>query len=292
MANDLDGKVILVTGATEGIGKAAALEFARRGAALTLVGRSREKTERVLAELKAASGNDRIEALLGDLASMADVRAIARKFKETHDRLDVLVNNAGATFDEYRTTPDGLEQTFALNHLAYFQLTVELLELLRRTPHARVVSTSSGAHAMGRIDLPDIAVRANGKAGFRAYGDSKLANILFTRELARKLAGSTATANCFHPGFVATGFAQNTKGFVKGAFSLGQRLFARTPEKGAETLVWLATSPEAAGYTGQYFHDRKVSWTSRPAKDDALAARLWALSEELVAKTQARADGK
>ncbi|WP_437618786.1 SDR family oxidoreductase [Sorangium sp. So ce1151] len=286
MAKDLEGKVFLVTGATEGIGKAAAMEFARRGATLVLVGRSKEKGERVVSELAAASGNDRIELLLGDLSRLADVRAVADAFRAKHDRLDVLVNNAGAFFNECKLSDDGIEMTFALNHVAYFLLTTRLLDILQKTPGARVISTSSGAHRAGKVDLATIAKR-DGRAGMRAYGDSKLANVLFTRELARRLAGSGATANCYHPGFVRTGFARGFLG-ARGPVTTwlveqAGRLLARSPEKGAETLVWLATSPEAATFNGEYFYDLKVASVSKLAQDEALARGLWKLSEELVA---------
>jgi len=282
MANDLEGKVILVTGATEGIGKAAALDFAKRGATLVLVGRNRDKSERVLAELKAESGNDKIELLLGDLSKMAEVRAVADAFRAKHDRLDVLVNNAGAVFMEHQLSADGIELTFALNHVAYFVLTTRLLDILQKTPGARVVSTSSGAHHMGKLDLDTITKR-NGKAGFAAYGDSKLANILFTRELARRLAPSGGTANAIHPGYVRTGFGLNNTSRLMGLSKLVSKYLARTPEKGAETIIWLATSPEAAKFNGEYFYDMKVARTSKRAKDDALAKGLWELSEKLSA---------
>lgn len=280
MAKELDGKIFLVTGATEGIGKAAALAFAKEGASLALVGRSRDKTERTVGELKAASGNGNIESLIGDMSSIAEVRAVAQKFRDTHDRLDVLVNNAGAVFKEYAVSADGLEMTFALNHVGYFVLTTALLDLVKQTPGARIVSTSSGAHMTGKVDLQTIAKR-NGKAGFSAYADSKLANILFTRELARRLEGTSATANCMHPGFVQTGFGLNNPGWMASLIKVSGSLFARTPEKGAETLVWLATSAEAGQHNGQYFHDKKVARISKRAQDDALAKGLWQLTEKL-----------
>lgn len=280
MAEDLEGKVFLVTGATEGIGKAATHQFARRGAALVLVGRSREKGERVVREIASASGNERIELLVGDMSRIADVRAVADQFRARHDRLDVLVNNAGALFTEYQTSDDGLEMTFALNHMAYFVLTAALLDLLQKTPGSRVVSTSSFAHRSGKMDLATIAKR-DGKAGLAAYSDSKLANVLFTRELARRL-GSRSTANCFHPGFVRTGFGANNRGGAAWLLKVLAPMFARTPEKGAETLVWAATSAEAASYTGEYFHDCKPTRMAKLAKDEALARRLWELSEELA----------
>lgn len=282
MARDLSEKTFLITGGTEGIGKAAALNFAQRGAKLTLVARSREKGERVRSELIAASGNDQIDLIFADLCKLADMRAVAAEFQKRRDRLDVLVNNAGAIFNRLEHSADGFEMTFALNHLSYFLLSRELLPLLRKTPGARVVSTSSGAHAIGKVDFDDLAKRPSRKTGFNVYGDSKLLNILFTRELARRLAGSSATANCFHPGFVHTGFGQNNKGVIAVAIKLTASLFARTPEKGAETLIWLATSPEAAQHNGQYFHDKKLGKLTAIAKDDALAGKLWEFSEKLV----------
>jgi retinol dehydrogenase 12 len=282
MAKGLEGKVFLVTGATEGIGKAAALDFARRGATLVLVGRNKEKSERVVAELKAASGNDRVDLLLGDMSALADVRAVADAFRAKHDRLDVLVNNAGALFNDYKLSADGFEMTFALNHLGYFLLTTRLLDLLQKTPGARVVSTASAAHHLGRMNLATVAKRS-GRAGFVAYGDSKLANILFTRELARRLASSGVVVSCFHPGYVRSGFGLNNGGVQAWLAAKVAGVFARTPEKGAETLLWLATSPEAAKFNGEYFFDLKLAALSKRAKDDALAKGLWTLSEELTA---------
>lgn len=282
MAQDLTGKVFLVTGATMGIGKEACRAFARWGATLAIVGRSQEKTERVRAELVQDSGNDRIEVLIGDLSRVAEVEQVAADFRTRHERLDVLVNNAGAMFTNRQESADGFELTFALNHLAYFVLTRELWGLLAGTSAARVVSTASAAHKTGVVDLQDIAYASKGYSGWRAYGSSKLANILFTRELARR-AGGSFIANCVHPGWVATGFALNNPGAVPVLIRLVGAVFARTPAKGAETVVWAATSPEAAQLNGEYLHDRKVAPTSDLAKDDSLAAGLWELSERLVA---------
>ena len=282
MANEMSGKVVLITGATEGIGKAAAVELAKQGATVAIVGRSKDKSERVLAEVKAASGSDKVELFLADLSRLSDVRALATAFRAKHDRLDVLANNAGAVFNTYQISSDNFEMTFALNHLGYFLLTHLLLDLLKKTPGARVVSTSSDAHLSGKINLETIATRPNRDSGFGSYGDSKLANILFTRELKRKLEGSGVTANCFHPGVVRTGFGLNNKGIMAAGIKLLGPLFFRTPEKGAETLVWLASSPEAASFNGEYFHDKKVSRISKRAQDDAMAGQLWQLSEKLV----------
>jgi NAD(P)-dependent dehydrogenase (short-subunit alcohol dehydrogenase family) len=282
MAKDLTGKVFLITGATDGIGKAAARQFVERGADVTIVARSKVKGERVLAELAEGIAEARVDLLVYDLSKLSEVRAAAAAFKAKHDRLDVLVNNAGGLFQKKQLSADGFEMTFALNHLAYQVLTTELLDLLRRTPGARVVSTSSGAHMTGKINFDDLARRPSGKVGFTAYGDSKLANILFTRELARRLAGSGATANCFHPGFVRTAFGQNNGGLLAMTIGAFAAAFARTPQKGAETLVYLATSPEVAGQSGQYFYDKKVARTTALAKDDALATRLWEYTEKLA----------
>ena len=281
MEQDLTGKVFLVTGATEGIGKAAARTFSRRGATVVLVGRNPQKTAQVQAEISAKMGTGPVETIIGDLSLMAETRRVAAEFKARHDRLDVLVNNAGAVFDSKQMTAEGIEMTFALNHLGYFLLTHELRGLLEQTPDARVVSTSSGAHRMGNFDFDDLVKRDKVYGGFQVYGDSKLANILFTRELARRLQPAGVLANCFHPGMVGTGFGLNGRGLTYWMVKTTYWLIARTPEKGAETLVWLATSPEAADKTGEYFYNRRVARTRREAKDDALAGRLWSLSERL-----------
>lgn len=289
MANELEGKVVLLTGGTEGIGKAAALALAQRGASLTLVGRKPEKAAQVVAELKAASGNPRVEPLLGDLSRLAEVRRLAAEFKARHGRLDVLVNNAGAAFRAPLLGPDGYELTFALNHLAYFQLTTALLDLLRSTPGARVVSTSSAMHTVGALDLERTPTSLEGP-GWRAYGTSKLCNILFTRELQRRLEGTDASANCFHPGTVRTRFGA-FGGDLGPLMNFGYALvrpFARTPEQGADTLVWLASAPEAAALKGQYVSDRRPVAPSRRARDPRLAEALWARSEQLCAEAVAR----
>jgi NAD(P)-dependent dehydrogenase (short-subunit alcohol dehydrogenase family) len=281
MTDDMTGKVVLLTGGTDGIGRAAALELARRGAALTIVGRNRAKSEGVLAELDAVSAPGRHRLLLGDLSRLAEVRRVADELAGSSPRLDVLVNNAGAVFKTRQLSADGVEMTFALNHLSPFLLTALLRPLLEKTPGARVVTTSSGAHHMGRMDLADVARREQGYAAFRVYGDSKLANILFTRELARRLAGTGVTATCFHPRWVATRFGLDNPGLGAKLLGVVGPVLARSPQKGAETLVWLAASDAAAGRTGEYFQDRRPARASARARDDGLAARLWALSEEL-----------
>jgi len=290
MSHDLAGKVFLVTGATDGIGRAAATAFAARGATLTIVGRDREKTERVLAELKAGSGNDKVDLLLCDLSRLAEVRRAAEEFKAKHDRLDVLANNAGATFRSPMLGPDGFELTFALNHLAPFQLTTSLLDLIKATPNARVVSTSSAMQARGRLDLTKTATSLEG-SGPGAYATSKLANILFTKDLQRRLEGTTATANCFHPGMVRTRFGAfgSDQGFLVNLVYALAKPFAITPEEGADSLVWLATSPEAASLRGEYVSKRRPVTPQKQALDPKLAVDLWTLSERLCAEAAARA---
>ena len=289
LAHDLTGKIFLVTGATDGIGKAAAMDFAKRGASLTIVGRNKEKTEKVLAELTAASGSESLDLLLCDLTRMADARRAAEAFKAKHDRLDVLVNNAGATFKSPVMGPDGFELTFSLNHLAYFQLTTPLLDLIRKTPGARVVSTSSSMQARGRLDLEKTPTSLEG-SGPGAYATSKLANILFTKELQRRLSGTTATANCFEPGMVRTQFGGfgSDQGFLLNLVYALAKPFSSTPEQGADSLIWLATSPEASSLKGEYVSKRRPVTPQKQALDAKLAADLWALSERLCAEAAAR----
>ena len=289
MAQDLAGKVFLVTGATDGIGKAAAMNFAKRGAAVMIVGRNKEKTEKVLAELRAASGNESLDLLLCDLTRMADVRRAAEAFKAKHDRLDVLVNNAGATFRSPVMGPDGFELTFSLNHLAYFQLTTALLDLIRKTPGARVVSTSSSMQARGKLELEKTPTSLEG-SGPGAYATSKLANILFTKELQRRLSGTTAKANCFEPGMVRTQFGGfgSDHGFLLNLVYALAKPFSSTPEQGADSLIWLATSPEAASLKGEYVSKRRPVTPQKQALDAKLAADLWTLSEKLCAEGATR----
>lgn len=287
---DLKNKIILVTGATDGIGKAAATEFSRRGATVTLVGRNKAKTEHVVNELKTTTGNMQLDYLLCDLSRMADVKRMAEEFKARHERLDVLVNNAGATFKQPVLGPDGYELTFALNHLAYFQLTTALLDLIRATPGARVVSTSSSMQARGKLDLLKIATSLE-SSGPNAYAASKLANILFTKALQSRLVGTTAVANCFEPGMVRTQFGGfgSDQGFLLNIVYALAKPFSVSPEQGADSLIWLATSKEAASLQGQYISKRRPVTPSKQALDSKLAEELWGLSEQLCAKVHSRA---
>lgn len=266
--------VVVLTGATRGIGRAAAVELARRGAELSLVGRDAERVAAVAGEARAA-GAGTVHEHVADLTLMAEVRRLAGELRETHARVDVLANNAGALFATRALTAEGLERTFALNHLAPFLLT----HLLRdRLDGARVVTTASDAHQGGRLDLDDLQSE-RAYAAMRVYGTTKLCNILFTRELARRW--SEISANCFHPGVVRTGFGKNENGIWKVLTTVAGP-FMRTPARGARSLVWLALSADAAGLDGEYIVDEKVARPSAQARDPALAEGLWERSAALA----------
>jgi NAD(P)-dependent dehydrogenase (short-subunit alcohol dehydrogenase family) len=278
-AKDLQGKRILVTGASAGIGKQTALELATRGAEVIIVGRSAEKTQAAADELARDSGRA-VEVMLADLSSVASVRQLAATFLAKYSTLDVLVNNAGALNPKRETTVDGYERTFATNHLAYFLLTELLLPALRRADHARVVNVSSEAYLMGRLDFDDLMAE-RGYGQWKQYGRSKLANIYFTRELARRTAADGITVNALHPGFVASNFLQ--KGGIYNVMRSMSRMFALDVVGGARTSVYLASSPEVAGVTGKYFRKCKERSLRTFAEDDEAARRLWDASEALVA---------
>jgi retinol dehydrogenase-12 len=266
---------VLITGATRGIGQAAAVELARDGVEVALVGRDPERVKALAAEASAAGGGAPVHEHVADLTLMADVRALAEEARERYEHIDVLANNAGALFASRQETSEGFERTFALNHLAPFLLT----NLLRdRLGGGRVVTTASDAHKGARLDLDDLQSR-NGYAAMRVYGTSKLCNILFTRELAKR--APELHANCFHPGVVRTGFGKNENGIWKALTTLGAPFF-RTPQRGARSLVWLACSEQAAAFDGEYVQDEKVLAPSPQAQDAALAAGLWERSAELV----------
>ncbi|MPY65773.1 SDR family oxidoreductase [Deinococcus sp. SDU3-2] len=271
MTFDLSEKTMLVTGATGGIGKETARELARMGARVLIVGRNPQKTADAAREVGAAGH------LVADLSEMKQVRRAAAEFREREGRLDVLVNNAGAFYAERQETREGVEMTWALNHLAAFLLTRELLPLLRGSRHARVVTVSSAAHAQGRIRWDDPEFR-RGYRGWAAYSQSKLANVLFARELARREPG--LLSNSLHPGLVRSGFAHNNGGLIDRAWGLVDR-FGITPEEGAQTSIRLAADPSLL-VSGRYFSQEKVAKEAPQARDDEAAARLWALSEEYV----------
>jgi NAD(P)-dependent dehydrogenase (short-subunit alcohol dehydrogenase family) len=283
----MNGAVCVVTGATSGIGKATATALARRGARVVLVGRDRGRGEATAAELaRVAASPPRVE--IADLASMDQVRSLAERLG-TLDRIDVLVNNAGFVAGQRRVTVDGFEEVFAVNHLAPFLLTNLLLGKLLASAPARVIGVASDAHTNARLDLDDPQLE-HGWDSWRSYANSKLANILFTRELARRLGGTGVTANCAHPGVVRTGFGRSGGMLLRLGLTLA-RPFLLSPERGASTIVYLATSPDVAAATGGYYVKGQPRDPSQAAQDDAAARRLWELSEELTGLTPARPGG-
>ena len=271
---------MLVTGATQGIGLETAVELARRGATVVMHGRDKARSEAALADARERSGGQ-LELLLADLGSLADVRRLASDFKARHDRLDVLLNNAGAMHTHRKTTADGFEATFAVNHLAPFLLTNLLLDVLRKSAPSRVVTVASEAHRRGgQLDFSDLMSERDYSI-IGAYGRSKLANIHFARELARRLAGTRVTSNCLHPGVIASGFAKNDRGVVA-FFAKLAAPFLLTPEQGARTSVYCASAKELEAVTGKYFNNCKEHRTAREGDDAAVAKKLWEVSEKLV----------
>ena len=277
----LAGKDIVVTGATDGIGKVTARELAKMGASVTIVGRDAAKGEAVVRELRQAAGHDRIGFVAGDLATQKGVRAAAAVIKGRLKKLDVLVNNAGAVFMKRELTEDGIERTFALNHLGYFLLTHELLGLLKASAPSRIVTVASAAHQGAKLDMSDLQ-NAKNYSGFRVYGQSKLANIYFTYELARRLQGTNVTANCLHPGFVASRFGNNTGGVFRLLIGWAKMVAAISEDNGAKTSVYLASSPEVQGVTGKYFDKCAAVPSSAVSNDVDIARALWRESERLT----------
>lgn len=277
----LDGKIALVTGASSGIGLEACVKLAQLGAEVAMVARDRARGEAALAEVKRRGGSERVSLLLCDFASQAAIRALAAKYRAAHDRLDLLVNNAGSVSDTLKLTSDGLEQTFAVNHLGYFLLTNLLLELIEQSAPARIVNVSSVGHRRGDLDFDNLQFQNGGYGIMKAYGRSKLGNILFTAELARRLAGKGVTVNCLHPGGVATNIWSHAPWYAKPILSLA-KLFMITPEEGAGRILHLACGDEVEGQTGGYYERNRRVEPSAPARDPQLAARLWDVSAQLV----------
>jgi len=277
----MQGKVCLITGGTNGIGKSAAQALAQLGATVVIVGRDAQKTSQVVSEIRSAAGNTNVDSLLADLSSQQDVRRLASDFQSRYSRLHVLLNNAGGTYLKRQLSVDGIDMTFALNHLAYFLLTDLLLDTLKASAPARIISVSSDAHANGKIEFDNLQGE-RAYSGLEPYGNSKLANILFTRELARRLEGSGVTANALHPGLTSTGFGRNNPGLLMTIMGVVIPLIARSPEKGAATSIYLASSPEVQSTTGEYFVDSKVAKTAPQAADMAVARKLWEVSAEMV----------
>ena len=280
----MNGKVCVVTGASSGIGRVTALGLAERGATVVLVCRNEDRGAPVLDEIERRGGNGTATLLTADLSSQRQVRAAAAAFLERFDRLDVLINNAGvAGWGTRLESEDGLETTFAVNHLAPFLLTGLLLDRLKASAPARVITVSSVAHRNFALQFDDLQGERR-YSGFGAYSRSKLANILFTRELLRRLEGTGVTANCLHPGVVATGIFRNLPRWMRAILVSPLVL---SPERGADTLLWLATAPEVAEVSGRYFVKRKPVRPSRAARDPATARRLWEASEALTAARDA-----
>ena len=275
----MDGKVALVTGGTSGIGKATARALAAMGADVVVVGRNPERGEAAVEEIRSQTGG-RVDLALYDLASQAEIRALADEFRRRYDRLDVLINNAGLVQSTRTETPDGIETTLATNHLAPFLLTNLLLDVLKQSAPSRIVTVSSEAERWGDIDFDDLQSKEKYR-GFPVYGMTKLANIMFTYEIAERLRGTGVTATCMHPGAVNTRFGSNNRGPMTIFFRLSKP-FMRTPEQGADTLVWLASSPEVEGVSGRYYSNRKPVEPKSLANDPGARRRLWNESEKLT----------
>jgi NAD(P)-dependent dehydrogenase (short-subunit alcohol dehydrogenase family) len=285
----VNDKQILVTGATNGIGLAAAEALAALGANVAIVGRSKTKTRIASARIRAAAGSGpTVATFIADLSSQAAVRRLAAEVLDRYPKLDVLINNAGAMYGTRQLRKDGIELTWAVNHVAPFLLSKLLLHRLKESAPARIITTASQAHQGAHIPFDDLNAERSYR-GFGRYCETKLANILFTTELARRLGGTRVTANCFHPGLVATGFNRNNGLLMNLGMTL-LRPVARSPEKGAKTLVWLATSPAVAHVSGVYFFDQEQTLPSPEAQDTDTARRLWEISERQCAISRRNAE--
>jgi retinol dehydrogenase 14 len=278
------GKSVLVTGGTGGIGRATAIGLAALGARVGITGRDQARTDGAAAGIRAALGSPAVDAFAGDMSGQAGLRRLAAQVLDTYPRLDVLVNNVGGFWAHRHVTADGLERTFALNHLAPFLLTNLLLDRLIASALARIVTVSSGAHARGRIDFDDLQGERN-YSGQRAYSQSKLANVMFTYELARRLEGTGVTATVLHPGVVRTSFGAEDQAAHFAVLIRVARLLMKTSAQGAGTPIYLASSPEVEGITGRYFANRKPKTSSKASYDTTAAARLWQVSADLAGMT-------
>jgi NAD(P)-dependent dehydrogenase (short-subunit alcohol dehydrogenase family) len=274
---NMTGKVCIVTGANSGIGKETAKGLARLGATVILVCRNGEHGQQALNEIKKTSGQQNIEMMLCDLSSQKSIRQFANDFKKSHTRLDVLINNAGVLHRYRSETEDRLEATFAVNHLGYFLLTNLLLDLIKQSAPARIINVSSGAHKLGAINFDDLQNEKSYRS-FGAYCNSKLANVLFTYELARRLEGARVTANCLHPGAVASNIFHTLPKAIEALI----KLVTISPEKGAETSLYLASSAEVEGVTGKYFVKKSATRTSASSYNEDVARRLWDVSAKLT----------
>jgi NAD(P)-dependent dehydrogenase (short-subunit alcohol dehydrogenase family) len=281
---EIKDKTVLITGATSGIGKIAAKEIAKLGPRMVLVVRDQPRGMAAWEEITKYSGNDQVELLVGDLSSLEETRLVAREFRKRYKSLHILINNAATVMNERVLTHDGLETQFAVNHLAYFHLTNLLLDMLKESVEARIVNTASGMHTRAVLNLDDLQSEKVKYKPMEVYGRTKLMNILFTYELARRLEGTKITANCFSPGFRRTNLGRNMPPMQR----FGMRLFASKPEKGARTLVYLATAPEVEGISGKYFSNERPVGSSKATYDKDLALRLWNISEKLTGLNKAK----
>ena len=283
-SNEMAGRTCLITGASDGIGKETAVELARMGATVVMVARNERKGRAAQSEVMERSGAE-AELLLADLASLANVRKLADEYRSGHDALHVLINNAGAFNAQREVTSDGYEMTIAVNHLAHFLLTDLLLGVIKSSTPARIINVSSGAHSGAKIDFDDLQGESGYGLGMRAYGQSKLANVLFTKELSRRLEGANVTANSLHPGVVRTSFGRSAGGITGALFGVIQvvaRPFFIDAAKGAETSIYLASSPEVETTTGEYFVKSKSVASNEISNDPDVARRLWDVSEDLI----------
>ena len=285
MSQNMQGKVCLVTGASSGIGFEIAKALAQTSATVVTVSRGGGSGDEKTSQIRRETGNGEVIFMPADLSAMDEARSLAERFKARFDRLDVLVNNAGIFMSERELTKDGYEKTFALNHLAPFLLTHLLMEPLVKSAPARVVTTSSRAESFGKMHFGDLMLENYG--GWKAYGQSKLANLLFTYELSKRLSGTGVTANAFHPGAVATSFGLNNEGFVSFLFGTIARPLLKTPEQGAQSGIYLASSPDAQGVTGRYYIDEMPATSSKRSYDAEAQRRLWTESERLVKLSKA-----
>jgi len=283
MNRTMEGRVALITGATSGIGKATAAGLARLGATVVLVARSKAKGEAVRDELRAQSGNPNVDVLFADLSAQQPTRELAASFQQRYGQLHVLMNNAGGIFFKRETTVDGLEKTFALDHLAYFLLTNLLLDTLKASAPARIINVSSNAEAAGRLNFDDLQATRR-YAAFPVYAQAKLANMLFTYELARRLEGTGVTVNAITPGPVATNFGGSGQSLLNRLFPLIFRVIGKPPEQAAETAIQLASDPALAAVSGKAFYERKELYTSPRSHDVAAQQQLWQVSAELTGR--------
>lgn len=278
--NFIQNKRCLITGATSGIGEVAARELADKGGRITILSRNKQKCEKVVTSINEEVGGEQVDYIVADLSIMAEVRKAADEFLTRHQNLDVLINNAGAYFTDRHETPDGFERTFALNHLSHFLLTDLLLDQLKSDGPARIINVASDAHKGSKIQFDDLN-RKEKYSGFQVYGESKLANIMFTYALDRRVNAENLTVNAMHPGFVATGFGKNNSLPVRILLSFLQ-LFARKPEKGAETIIYLASAGELSGKSGKYYVDKKPKKSSSASYNKEAQEKLWQISQDMT----------